>query len=107
MLGSRRSFTLMRVSAASERLERDYDIVVPIIEGGELAEVWLEGQIDFAGLSTADRHRLLFFKRRAIILRHHAYQLRKQSLLPDANWAEQTSTGVQRSFSLRRASTTP
>jgi hypothetical protein len=82
--------TMMRVNAASERLERDYDIVEPVIQDGELAEIWLKGHDDFASPNAADRQRLLFFERRAIMLWHHAYQLRNQSLLPDANWIEQT-----------------
>ena len=40
----RQTNTMMRVGAASERLERDYEIVLPIIESGELAEIWLKGE---------------------------------------------------------------
>ena len=85
----RQTNTMMRVNAASERLERDYEIVLPVIENGEFAEIWLKGQDDFSSLRPVDQQRLLFFERRAIMLWHHAYQLRHQSLLPDANWTEQ------------------
>ena len=81
---------MMRVSAAAERLQRDYELVSPIIENKEFAEVWARGEDDFDALDDADQKRLLFFERRAIALWHHMYQLRMQGLLPDANWDEQT-----------------
>lgn len=84
----RQTNTMMRVGAASERLERDYEIVLPIIESGELAEIWLKGEKEFADLGPADKQRLVFFERRAIMLWNHQYQLRHQGLMPDANWYE-------------------
>lgn len=80
--------TMMRINAASERLERDYEIVAPIIESGELAEIWLKGESEFASLRPADQQRLLFLERRAIMLWHHQYMLRNQGLMPDASWHE-------------------
>ena len=80
---------VMRNNAAGERLERDFDLVVPIIESKEFAQLWLSGGQDFDSLDAADRERLMFFERRAITLWHHMYQLRQQGLLPDANWHEQ------------------
>ena len=79
---------MMRVSAAGERLERDYELVLPLIENREFAEVWAKGDCEFDSLDAADQQRLLFFERRAITLWHHMYQLRMQDLLPDANWYE-------------------
>lgn len=84
----RQTNTMMRINAASERLERDYEIVLPVIESGELAEIWLKGDNEFASLRPVDQQRLLFFERRAIMLWHHQYQLRDQGLMPDANWHE-------------------
>lgn len=84
----RQTNTMMLVNAASERLERDYEIVVPVIESGELAEIWLKGEKEYASLRAPDQQRLLFFERRAIMLWHHQYQLRNQGLMPDANWYE-------------------
>lgn len=84
----RQTNTMMRVNAASERLERDYDIVEPIIESRELAEIWLKGGSEFESLAPADQQRLLFFERRAIMLWHHQYLLRQQGLMPDASWHE-------------------
>jgi len=80
--------TMMRVNAASERLERDYDIVEPIIESRELAEIWLKGGSEYESLGPADQQRLLFLERRAIMLWHHQYMLRQQGLMPDASWKE-------------------
>ena len=80
--------TMMRVNAASERLERDYDIVEPIIESRELAEIWLKGGSEYESLGPADQQRLLFLERRAIMLWHHQYLLRQQGLMPDASWYE-------------------
>ncbi len=84
----RQTNTMMRNNAASERLERDYEIVAPLIASGELAEIWLKGENEFESLRPADQQRLLFFERRAIMLWHHQYQLRHQGLMPDANWHE-------------------
>ena len=81
---------MMRVSAASERMERDYELVLPAIESREFDEIWMKGDEEYEELDHVDRQRLLFFERRAIVLWHHVYQLRQQGLCPDANWQEQT-----------------
>jgi hypothetical protein len=80
---------MMRVSAASEQLERDYELVLPLIESHEFAEVWLNGDHQLDELDEADKQRLLFFERRAITLWNHHYELRSQELMPDANWYNQ------------------
>jgi hypothetical protein len=80
---------MMRVTAASETLERDYDLVLPLIESQEFTEIWLKGDNRLNDLSETDRQRLLFFERRAISLWHHNFQLRMQGLYPDANWHNQ------------------
>ena len=80
---------MMRISAASETMERDYDLVLPLIESHEFTEIWLKGDHRLDELSEADRQRLLFFERRALTLWHHNYQLRIQGLYPDANWYNQ------------------
>jgi len=81
---------MMRVAAASESVERDYEIVGPLIQSQELAEVWMKGEAEFSSLGPAERTRLMFFERRAIVLWHHRFQLRRQHLVPDASWHEQT-----------------
>ena len=80
--------TMMRVNAASERLERDFEIVQSIVENPELAEIWLKGGESFDDLEEVEKQRLLFFERRAIMLWHHQFQLHHQGLMPDANWFE-------------------
>ena len=81
---------MMRVAAASEAVERDFQMVAPIVQSRELAEVWMKGETDFSSLEPADQTRLMFFERRAIVLWHHRFQLRQQNLVPDASWHEQT-----------------
>ena len=80
---------MMRISAASETMERDYDLVLPLIESHDFTEIWLKGDHRLDELSEADRQRLLFFERRALTLWHHNYQLRMQGLFPDAMWHNQ------------------
>ena len=86
----RQNTNALRMGAASERLERDYEIVLPVIESREFAEVWLKGSDKFEDLDEVDKQRLFLFERRALSLWHHIYQLRTQGLLPDASWNEQT-----------------
>lgn len=80
---------MMRVAAASEAVERDFDMVSPMIRSQELAQVWIKGEAEFSSLEPADQTRLMFFERRAIVLWHHRFQLRQQHLVPDASWHEQ------------------
>lgn len=81
--------TMMKVAAASERLERDFEIVLPLIESRAFAEVWAKGDREFHSLDDVDQQRLLFFERRAVMLWHHYFHLRSQRLVSDANWNEQ------------------
>ena len=80
---------MMRVAASSEAMERDYDLVMPLIDSREFMEIWLKGNDRLDELNEADRQRLLFFERRALTLWHHNFQLRMQGLLPDAIWHNQ------------------
>ena len=84
----RQTNLMMKNAAASERLERDYDLVVPIIENRDVAELWVKGDQGFADLDHVDQQRLIFFERRAVMLWHHLYQMQKQGLFSDANWQE-------------------
>lgn len=85
----RQNTNALRMSAASERIERDYEIVLPIIERREFAEIWLKGGENLAELDMVDKQRLFFFERRAITYWNHIYQLRMQDLMPDSGWQEQ------------------
>ena len=80
---------IMRVSAASETLEREFDLVYPVIDDPEFTEIWIKGNDRFKDLSEVEQHRLLFFERRAIVLWHHNYHLRQQGIYPDENWRHQ------------------
>jgi hypothetical protein len=81
--------TMMRVAAVSERLEKDYELVLPMIESREVAEIWVKGANEFAELDSVDQQRMLFFERRAVMLWHHFFHLRTQGLVSDVNWNEQ------------------
>lgn len=86
----RQNTEMMRAAASSGRVERDFQIVSPIIESGEIAQIWQKGESDFDSLDKVDQLRMLFFERRAIGLWYHDFQLRKRNLLPDADWHEHT-----------------
>lgn len=79
---------MMRVAASSERVEREYEIIAPIVQSRETAEIWMRGETEFSDLEPADQVRLIFFERRALTLWHHVFQLRQKDLLPDADWHE-------------------
>lgn len=80
---------MMRVAASSEGVQRDSEIVAPLLQSQELAEVWLKGHTEFSGLAPTDQARLMLFGRRATVLWHHRFQLRRQHLVTDAAWHEQ------------------
>ena len=82
------STEMMRAAASSGRVERDYQIVGPIIENREIAVMWEKADKDFAGLDTVDQIRMLFFERKAIGLWYHDFQLHERGLLPDSDWHE-------------------
>ena len=82
------SADMMRAAASSGRVERDYQIVGPIIENREVAEMWEKADKGFAALDSVDRARMLFFERKAIGLWYHDFQLHEHGLLPDADWHE-------------------
>ena len=67
---------MMRVSAASERLQREYDIAAPMIQSREIAGIWLKADTDFDGLDEIDKERMMVYERRAIALWHHVFVLR-------------------------------
>jgi hypothetical protein len=85
----RQNTIALRMSTASEWLEKDYELVLPMIENRDLAEVWLTGGDKLEDLDEVDQQRIFFFERRAIMLWHHMYQLRTQGRLPDSSWNEQ------------------
>lgn len=78
--------SMMRVSAANERIQREYELLDSLIADREVAELWCKGDSAFASLDAVDQQRLVFFERRAIILWHHLFQLRQQGLYSDEDW---------------------
>ena len=84
----RQTNLMMKNAAASERLERDYELVSPLIESRDFAEIWVRGDQNFGDLDHVDQQRLIFFERRAIVLWHHTFQMQKQNLYLEANWVE-------------------
>ncbi len=92
---------MMRVKAASERLQREYDIAAPMIGSREIAEIWLKAATEFDSLDDIDKERMMVYERRAIALWHHVYVLRQQRLYADAEWHE--AKWMIRKFGQRQA----
>jgi hypothetical protein len=86
----RQNTEMMQASASSGRVERDYQVVSPMIENREIAEIWEKGETDFDSLDKVDQNRMLFFERKAISLWYHDFLLRERKLLHDADWHEHT-----------------
>jgi hypothetical protein len=85
----RQNTNMMRSNAASEFLERDFNVVTSMIESREVGELWVKGERDFESLDQVDRHRILMFERRALDLWHHEFNMRVQGLFPDYKWENQ------------------
>jgi hypothetical protein len=79
---------MMRVNASNERVQRDFDISLDIINSREFAEIWSKGDLEFDSLDGIDRIRLIFFERRAILHWHNMFGSRKQKMLTDSDWIE-------------------
>jgi hypothetical protein len=92
---------MMRVNAASERLQREYDIASPMIQSREIAEIWLKAGTDFDSLDDIDKERMMVYERRAIALWHHVFVLRQQKLYANAEWHE--AKWMIRTFGQRQA----
>jgi len=96
---------MMQVSASSERVDRDYTIVDSLIANKDLADIWNRAQDHFDELDASDQTRMLFFERRALILWHHLYNLKKKGLITEADWEVQAwvISNIGRRQSVRRA----
>ena len=92
---------MMRVNAASERLQREFDIASPMIQSRDIAEIWVTAASDFDSLDNVDKERMLVYERRAIALWHHLFVLRQQKLYADAEWHE--AKWMIRTFGQRQA----
>ena len=85
----RQNTNMMRSNAASEFLERDFEVASSLIESREVGELWAKGERDFESLDPVDKHRILMFERRALDLWHHEFNMRIQGLFPDYKWENQ------------------
>jgi len=79
---------MMRVGSASDRLQREFDIALPMIQSREIAELWIRADQGFDSLDEVDQERMMVYERRAIALWHHLYVLRERKLFADAEWHE-------------------
>jgi hypothetical protein len=77
---------MMRVGAANERVQRDYDIVSSLINSREVAEIVMKGESEFSALDDVDKHRVIMFDHRAIVEWHRLFSLRQQDLYSDSDW---------------------
>ena len=79
---------MMKTNASNERVQRDFDLASTVIEDKDFSKIWLQSHNDFDNLDEADKNRMIFFERRAIIHWDNMYQARMKGLLPDSNWNE-------------------
>jgi hypothetical protein len=82
------NIAFMRVGASAERVQRDFDLAQSLIENREVAEFWIRGESEFEDLDAADKVRLMFFERRAIVHWHNMFELHHEQLLPESDWRE-------------------
>ena len=79
---------MMRANASAERVQRDAELNSRVSDSQEFTEIWLKGGSDFDSLGEAERFRLIFFNRSALVHWHNMFGLRAQNLLPDGDWNE-------------------
>jgi hypothetical protein len=79
---------MMKTNAAQDHVQRNFDIVSIVIENKDFSKLWLQSREDFDSLDEADKNRMIFFERRAIIHWESMYQMHMKGLLPDSNWNE-------------------
>jgi hypothetical protein len=82
---------MMRATAAGQRVQRDAELNFRVSDNNDgFTEIWLKGITALDSLSEAERIRLIFFNRSAIVHWHNMFSLRSQNLLPDSAWNEMT-----------------
>jgi hypothetical protein len=82
---------MMRADAAGQRVQRDAELNFRVSDNNDgFTEIWLKGITALDSLSEAERIRLIFFNRSAIVHWHNMFSLRSQNLLPDSAWNEMT-----------------
>jgi len=86
----RQNTQMMRVAAASERVQRDADLNFRVSDSREFAGIWLRGNREFDSLDETDRIRLIFFNRTVTVHWQNMLRLHEQDLLPEKDWSELT-----------------
>ncbi len=82
---------MMRANAAGQRVQHDAELNFRVSDNNDgFTEIWLKGITALDSLSEAERIRLIFFNRSAIVHWHNMFSLRSQNLLPDSAWNEMT-----------------
>jgi hypothetical protein len=79
---------MMRMSASGARVLHDAVLDSKVSDSPKFATIWLKGRAAFESLNEAERTRLVFFNRSAIVHWHYMFRLRAQRLLPDEDWNE-------------------
>jgi hypothetical protein len=92
---------MMRMGSASDRLQREFDIALPMIQSREIAELWIKADQEFDDLDEVDQERMMVYERRAIALWHHIFVMRERKLFADAEWHE--AKWMMRHFGRRQA----
>ena len=77
---------MMRANASAQRVQRDAELNFKVTDSQEFTEIWLKGTTAFDSLSEAERFRLIFFSRSAIVHWHHMFSLRSKKMFPNSDW---------------------
>ena len=84
----RQSTELARGSQSQEHVRWRTDVLDPIVEDRQVAELWVKGGEHFDELDEVDRRRIMFFESRALSGWRHYYHMRQKGLVDDHQWKE-------------------
>jgi hypothetical protein len=86
----RQNTEMLRVSAGGTWVALTERLVAEITTSREVAEYWVKAgpSAQYDSLDEVDQQRAMMFEWRAITNWNHWFQLRKQGLMPDAQWNE-------------------
>lgn len=68
--------------------ELNHDVLAPLINSRDVAEMWVKGGQEFSSLDVIDQQRMVFFEWRVISAWNHYYHMRQQNLIDDHFWRE-------------------
>lgn len=63
----------------------------PILNNSELAELWVKAERDYDGLSPAEKTRIFAFESRAISGWNHYFHMHREGLVNEHQWREMVS----------------